>query len=46
MQVFEGEVGLDNPSGLYSGSEHILLGWNVVGLGYPLNVIQVAVVTE
>lgn len=46
MQVFKGKVGLHNPCGLHSGSEHVLLGWNVVGLGYPLKVIQVTVETE
>lgn len=42
MQVFEGKMSLYNACGLHSGSQHILLGWNVIHFGYPLQIIQVA----
>lgn len=46
MQFLEGEVCLYDASGLYSSSQHIILRWDVVCLGYPLQVIQVAVRAE
>lgn len=42
VQVLKGEVGLHNARGLHSGAQHILLGGDVVGTGYPLQVVQVA----
>lgn len=42
MEVLEGEVGLHDAGGLHPGPQHILLGGDVVGPGYPLQVIQVA----
>lgn len=42
MQVLKGEVSLYDARGLHPGSQHILLGGNVVPSGYPLQVVQVA----
>ncbi len=41
MQVFEGEMCLYDASGLHSGPQHVLLGWDVFYLAYPLHVIQI-----
>jgi len=42
VQVLEGEVGLYDAGGLHPGAQHVLLGGDVVGTGYPLQVVQVA----
>lgn len=39
VQFLESEVSLHNASGLNPGSQHILLGGDVVCFGYPLQVI-------
>lgn len=41
VQVFEGEVRFHNACGLHSCPQDILLGWNVVGLGYSIQIIEV-----
>lgn len=33
---------LHNAGGLHSGPQHILLGGDVIGLGYPFQIIQIA----
>ncbi|CAM2117162.1 unnamed protein product [Caretta caretta] len=40
MQILKPEVSLYNARGLHPGPQYILLGWNVVPSGYPLQVIQ------
>lgn len=42
VQVLEREVCLHDACGLDSGSEDILLSWNVGCLGYPVQIVQVA----
>jgi hypothetical protein len=42
MKIFEGKVGFHNPCGLHSGSEDILLSWDVIWLCYSAQVIQIA----
>ena len=42
MQVLEREVRLHNAGGFDSGPQDILLGWDVGGLGYPVQIVQVA----
>lgn len=42
VQVLKGEVSLYDARGLHPGAQHILLGGDVVGTGYPLQVVQVA----
>lgn len=42
MQVLEGEVRLNDACGLHSGPQHILLGWDIGGLGYPVQIVQIA----
>lgn len=44
VEVLEGEVGLHDARGLHACPQHVLLRWDVVRLGYPLQVVQVAVV--
>lgn len=43
MQVLEGKVRLHDAGGLHPGPQNILLRWDVGGLRYPVQVIQVAV---
>lgn len=43
MQVLEGKVRLHDAGGLHPGPQDILLCGDVGGLGYPVQVIQVAV---
>lgn len=42
MQVLEGEVRLHDARGLHPGPQDILLRRDVGGLGYPVQVVQVA----
>lgn len=42
VEVFEGKLGLNDPGGLDSGSQHVLLGGYVAWLDQPLQVVQVA----
>lgn len=42
MQVLEGEVRLHDASGLHTGPQDVLLCGDVGGLGYPVQVVQVA----
>lgn len=42
VQVLEGEMRFHDAGGLHSGPQHILLRGDVIRLGYPLQVIQVA----
>lgn len=42
VKLLESEVSLHDASGLDAGPQHILLGGDVVGLGYPFQVVQVA----
>lgn len=42
VQVLECEVRLHNSRGLDSGPQDILLSWDVGGLGYPVQIVQVA----
>lgn len=42
MEIFEGKLGLNDTSGLHSGSQHILLGGHVAWCDQSLQVIQVA----
>lgn len=42
VQLLEGEMSFNNASGLHSSSQHILLCGDVIWLGYPLQIIQVA----
>lgn len=42
VQVLECEVGLHDAGGLHSGPQHVLLRGDVLALGYPLQVVQVA----
>lgn len=42
VQVLECEVRLHNACGLDSGPQDILLSWDVGGLGYPVQIVQVA----
>lgn len=42
MQVLECEVRLHNACGFDSGPQDILLSWDVGGLGYPVQIVQVA----
>lgn len=42
MKILEGEVGLNNTSGLHSGPEDILLRGDVTRDCYPVEIIQVA----
>lgn len=42
MQVLEREVGLHNARGFDSSPQDILLSWDVGGLGYPVQIVQVA----
>lgn len=42
MQVLESEVRFHNASGFDSGPQHILLGGHISTVGYPVQVIQVA----
>lgn len=42
MQVLECEVRLHNACGLDSGPQDILLSRDVGGLGYPVQIVQVA----
>lgn len=41
VQFLESEVSLHNAGGLDTGSQHILLSWDVICFSYPLQVIQV-----
>lgn len=42
VQVLECEMRLHDAGGLHSGPQHILLRGDVIRLGYPLQVVQVA----
>lgn len=42
MKVLEREMRLHDAGGLHSGPQHVLLRGDVLGLGYPLQVVQVA----
>lgn len=42
VQVLEREVRLHNACGFDSGPQDVLLGWDVGGLGYPVQIVQVA----
>ena len=42
MQVLEGEVCFHDASGLDPGPEHVLLRGHINGIGYPVQVIQIA----
>ena len=42
MQVLEGEMRFHDAGGLHSGPQHVLLCGDVIWLGYPLQVVQVA----
>ena len=42
MQVLEGEVGLYDARGLHSGPQYVLLGRDVGGLRYPVQIVQIA----
>lgn len=42
VQVLEGEVRLHNAGGLHPGPQDVLLCGDVGGLGYPVQVVQVA----
>lgn len=42
VQVLECEVRLYNACGFDSSPQDILLGWDVGGLGYPVQIVQVA----
>lgn len=42
VQVLECEVCLHDAGGLHSGPQHVLLRGDVLALGYPLQVVQVA----
>lgn len=42
MQVLEREMRLHDAGGLHSGPQHVLLRGDVLDLGYPLQVVQVA----
>lgn len=46
VQIFESEMRLHNPSGLYSGPQNILLGGNIVGSSYPIQIIQITTQTN
>lgn len=39
VELLEGEVGLHNACGLHSRPKNILLSWNVVRLGYSIQII-------
>lgn len=41
VEFLESEVSLHDAGGLDSGSQHVLLGGDVIGFGYPLQVIQI-----
>ena len=43
VEVLEGEVSLHDARGLHTCPQHVLLGGDVVRLGYPVQVVQVAV---
>lgn len=42
VELLECEVSLHDAGGLDAGSQHVLLSGDVVGLGYPFQVVQVA----
>lgn len=42
VKLFEGEVRFHDARGLDASPQHVLLCGDVVGFGYPLQVIQVA----
>lgn len=42
VQVLECEMRLHDAGGLHSGPQHVLLRGDVIRLGYPLQVVQVA----
>lgn len=42
VQFLEGKVRLYYACGFHSGPKDILLSWDVGGLGYPVQVVQVA----
>lgn len=42
VQVLECEMCLHDAGGLHSGPQHVLLCGDVLALGYPLQVVQVA----
>lgn len=42
VEILERKVRLYNACGFHSGSQDVLLSWNVGGLGYPVQVVQVA----
>lgn len=42
VQVFEGEVSLHDARCFDSGPQDVLLGWDVVCLGYPVQIVQIA----
>lgn len=42
VEVLECEVRLHNACGFDSGPQDILLSWDVGGLGYPVQIVQVA----
>lgn len=46
VQILESEVCLHNSGGLDPGSQHVLLGGDVICFSYPLQVIQVAIGKE
>lgn len=46
MQVLESEVCFHNTSSFDSGPQHILLGGHISAVGYPVQVIQVALGRE
>ena len=43
VEVLEGEVGFHDTRSLHTRPQHVLLGGDVVRLGYPFQVVQVAV---
>jgi hypothetical protein len=42
MKIFESEMGFNNSCSFHSSSQHILLSWDIIGLCYSVQVIQVA----
>lgn len=42
VQFLEGKVCLYDACGFHSGPKDVLLSWDVGGLGYPVQVVQVA----
>lgn len=42
MEIFESKMGFDNSCCFHSGSENILLSWDIIWLCYSVQVIQIA----